>query len=270
MKKFVTLLILSILMLQFGTINIFAQKVVNGLEIDKIVIEYDKNHITWDVDSLSNEQIKSLLSSHDETVVFKSGGNLTEGQMTVFLGTKPTITHPSDLNKAIKRGLRFEVELFGSFYDGWYKELSGSTDKNNGKLELENSFGAKIALIYQFKNIFLGGGVGLNAGHLFWKPEKGESTYTDMYGLPLFVRAGIAEAFSENVCGFFNADLGINVGLEKQKTAFMCDLNAGIYYGSAKIALGLNFFKPDEKKFFGDNLVGDYNCGVSLIFGFRI
>ena len=178
---------------------------------------------------------------------------------------------PEALNETPSKGIHLEVESFFSPFNTYSVKRSGnSSGQIYGNLENVNTFAINAALVYQFNGVFyLGGGTGFIRGQLHWATGT-ESESTNSFVLPVYARAGICDAVSRKISFFFNAYLGVGIGLSKAKTAFYFTPQVGIYYGTTKIALGGIFFKPDCEYFFNENLNNEYGGGFGLTMGFRM
>ena len=179
-------------------------------------------------------------------------------------------TRLEELNKVTAKGVHFEVDAYYAPFSTWKTEVANN-GATGGKLKTIHSVGLNAAVVYQLSNQFyVGGGTGIRKSLLEWKPEIGDRCIRDAYGLPLYVRGGVCAPLSRNLAGFLNADLGVNIGLEKMLTSFLFDISAGVYYKSAKIGIGIMPYKPKEKSFFGEKYTKGYDIAPCLMFGFRI
>lgn len=271
MKKDLSLMGLIIVMMVFGTITVSAQKVINNLGVDEIVVQNNKIYYSWDANSLTNEQMKTLVTTPGKVTVIKSEDNMTNEQLMVAYNTKDQhqVSIPENRNTIAAKGLHFELEANYSPFGTWKTKASGA-DVNDGEEKVNYGFGANVALVYQFDDFYIGGGTGIRKLGLGWITEEGNSDFSNAYGLPIFVRGGVCAAISEKVAYFLNGDVGIIAGLDKIRTSILFEFNIGFYYGTTKFGIGIMPTKPEEKCFFGKNLTDGFEISPFIQLGFRI
>ena len=271
MKKFLSLMSLSLAMMASGTITVSAQKVVNNLGVDEVVVQSNKVFYSWNADSLTNEQMSKLVSAPGKTTVLKSEDEMTYEQLVVAYKTKGQhqVSTPESRNAIATKGLHFEFDANYSPLGSWKTKASG-TDVNDGEEKVNYGFGANVALVHQFNEFYIGGGTGIRLLGLGWITEDGGSKFSKAYGLPFSIRGGVCDAVSEKVAFFLNGDIGIIAGLDKMRTSLLYECNVGIYYGTTKIGIGIMPTKPEEKCFFGKNLTDGFEISPFIQLGFRI
>lgn len=150
-------------------------------------------------------------------------------------------------------------------------EISAQSSAKRAILKVNHTLGANIALVYQMKNgMRIGGATGVRAQQLEYS-EDGDGNVSMSYGIPLYGRFGFVESISNDIAFYMDANLGILFGSNDLKTSFLWEAQLGVYYGNAKIGIGIMPTSPKPERFFkGEDIGNKVALNLGLFLGFAI
>lgn len=179
------------------------------------------------------------------------------------------------LAKVATKGLHVDVDAaFSPFGGGWGVEKT-LTDKETSlkteaSLRVNYTAGANVALVYQFRNaLHIGGGTGIRLQQLEFV-ENGASQLYKSYGIPLYVRGGFCEAFTESFALYADVNVGILIGTNNLKTTPMFEVQVGANYNSAKIGIGFMSTRPKTEPFIPEMKDNNFAVSPALFLGFTL
>lgn len=196
------------------------------------------------------------------------------------------VSYESDGNELEASGWHMELDA------GYAPITSWKSSVGDKALKGDYAVGLKLALVYQFpgSDFYLGGVTGLKMYQMSWSggetllntptadgkksftlTGKYEDSISKSYNIPVCARFGACSAISKDVAWFFHIDAGVQFGTNDLKSISFCgEAQAGMYYKSTKIGLGLMAFRPKADKYFGSDENKGFDTCFGLFLGFRL
>ena len=179
------------------------------------------------------------------------------------------------LAKVATKGLHVDVDAaFSPFGGGWGVENT-LTDtetslKTEASLRVNYTAGVNVALVYQSNDTWhVGVGTGIRMQQLEFV-ENGAMQLPKSYAVPLYGRFGFCGAFTKDLAGYVDVNVGILFGTNNLKTTPMGEIQFGINYNSAKIGLGFMSTRPKTEPFIPEMKDNNFALSPALFLGFTL